>query len=100
MAARWRTPGRAFEFIGEGAQTGRRGRCRDRQSGRQGLAELRFRGRVSESRIDDQACVDEFGTIDILVEDVPVSLMNGIVPVVPAVKISEAAKSSDLNKAS
>jgi hypothetical protein len=37
-------------------------------------------------------------TIDELIEDVPVSLMNAIVPVVPPVTMSEAAKSGDLKK--
>ena len=41
---------------------------------------------------------DGMFTIDELIEDVPVSLMNGIVPVVPPVKMSEAAKSGDLKK--
>jgi hypothetical protein len=39
-------------------------------------------------------------TIDELTEDVPVSLMNGIVPVVPPVKMREAMRSGDLKKAS
>jgi hypothetical protein len=39
-------------------------------------------------------------TLDELIEDAPVSLMNGTVPVAPPVKMSEAAKSGDLKKAS
>jgi NAD(P)-dependent dehydrogenase (short-subunit alcohol dehydrogenase family) len=43
---------------------------------------------------------DGMFTIDELIEDVPVSLMSGIVRVVPPVKMSEAVKSGDLKKAS
>jgi NAD(P)-dependent dehydrogenase (short-subunit alcohol dehydrogenase family) len=43
---------------------------------------------------------DGMFTIDELIEDVPQSLMSGIVPVVPPVKMSEAVKSGDLKKAS
>jgi 3-oxoacyl-[acyl-carrier protein] reductase len=43
---------------------------------------------------------DGMFTIDELIEDVPVSLMNGIVPIVPPVKLSEAVKSGDVKKAS
>lgn len=39
-------------------------------------------------------------TIDELIEDVPNSLMNGITPVVPPVKMSEAVRAADLKKAS
>lgn len=42
---------------------------------------------------------DGMFTIDELIEAVPGSLMNGIIPVVPPVKVSEAVKSGDLKKA-
>ena len=42
---------------------------------------------------------DGMFTIDELIEDVPQSLMSGIVPVVPPVKMSEAVKSGDVKKA-
>jgi 3-oxoacyl-[acyl-carrier protein] reductase len=41
---------------------------------------------------------DGMFTIDELVEDVPTSLMNGITPVVPPVKRSEAVKASETKK--
>ena len=41
---------------------------------------------------------DGMFTIDELIEDVPTSLMNGITPVVPAVKMSEAVKAGDVKK--
>ena len=43
---------------------------------------------------------DGMFTVDELIETVPGSLMNGITPVVPPVKMSEAMKASDLKKAS
>jgi len=43
---------------------------------------------------------DGMFTIDELIEDVPNSLMSGITPVVPPVKMSEAVKAGDLKKAS
>ncbi len=42
---------------------------------------------------------DGMFTIDELIEEVPGSLMSGIVPVVPPVKMSEAVKSGDVKKA-
>ena len=39
-------------------------------------------------------------TVDELVERVPATLMNGIVPVVPVVKMKDAVKSGDMKKAS
>ena len=42
---------------------------------------------------------DGLFTIDELIETVPGSLMNGITPVVPPVKMSEAIKASDVKKA-
>ena len=39
---------------------------------------------------------DGMFTIDALIEDVRVSLMSGITPVVPPVKVSEAVKSGDV----
>ena len=42
---------------------------------------------------------DGMFTLDELIETVPGSLMNGIVPVVPPVKMSEAVKSGDVKKA-
>lgn len=42
---------------------------------------------------------DGMFTIEELIEDVPQSLMSGIVPVVPPVKMSEAVKSGDVKKA-
>jgi 3-oxoacyl-[acyl-carrier protein] reductase len=36
--------------------------------------------------------------LDELIEDVPTSLMNGITPVVPPVKMAEAVKAGDLKK--
>ena len=42
---------------------------------------------------------DGMFTIDELIETVPGSLMNGITPVVPPVKMSEAVKAGDLKKA-
>ena len=41
---------------------------------------------------------DGMFTIDELIEDVPQSLMSGIVPVVPPVKMSEAVKSGEVKK--
>jgi 3-oxoacyl-[acyl-carrier protein] reductase len=41
---------------------------------------------------------DGMFTIDELIEDVPQSLMSGIVPVVPPVKMSDAVKSGDVKK--
>jgi 3-oxoacyl-[acyl-carrier protein] reductase len=41
---------------------------------------------------------DGMFTIDELIETIPASLMNGIVPVVPPVKMSEAVKSGDVKK--
>lgn len=41
---------------------------------------------------------DGMFTLDELIEDVPTSLMNGITPVVPPVKMSEAVKSGDVKK--
>ena len=41
---------------------------------------------------------DGMFTIEELIEDVPTSLMNGITPVVPPVKLSEAVKAGDLKK--
>jgi NAD(P)-dependent dehydrogenase (short-subunit alcohol dehydrogenase family) len=41
---------------------------------------------------------DGMFTIDELLEDVPQSLMSGIVPVAPPVKMSEAVKSGDVKK--
>ncbi len=43
---------------------------------------------------------DGMFTIDELIETIPGSLMSGIVPVVPPVKMSEAVKSGDMKKAS
>jgi NAD(P)-dependent dehydrogenase (short-subunit alcohol dehydrogenase family) len=43
---------------------------------------------------------DGMFTLDELIEDVPQSLMSGIVPVVPPVKMSEAVKAGELKKAS
>jgi 3-oxoacyl-[acyl-carrier protein] reductase len=43
---------------------------------------------------------DGMFTIDELIETVPGSLMSGIVPVVPPVKMNEAMKSGDMKKAS
>ncbi|MEA3156334.1 MAG: hypothetical protein QOK44_3923 [Betaproteobacteria bacterium] len=43
---------------------------------------------------------DGMFTIDELIETVPASLMSGIVPVVPPVKMNEAMKSGDMKKAS
>jgi NAD(P)-dependent dehydrogenase (short-subunit alcohol dehydrogenase family) len=43
---------------------------------------------------------DGMFTIDELIETVPASLMSGIVPVVPPVKMNEAMKSGDMEKAS
>src|SRR5688572_16607747 len=42
---------------------------------------------------------DGMFTLDELIEDVPQSLMSGIVPVVPPVKKSEAVRAGELNKA-
>jgi len=41
---------------------------------------------------------DGLFTIDELIEDVPQSLMSGIVPVVPPVKMSEAVKASEMKR--
>ena len=41
---------------------------------------------------------DGMFTIDELIEDVPTSLMNGITPVVPPVKRTEAVKASEAKK--
>ena len=41
---------------------------------------------------------DGMFTVDELIETVPGSLMNGITPVVPPVKMSEAVKSGDAKK--
>ena len=43
---------------------------------------------------------DGMFTVDELIETVPGSLMNGITPVVPPVKMSEAVKAGDVKKAS
>jgi 3-oxoacyl-[acyl-carrier protein] reductase len=42
---------------------------------------------------------DGMFTVDELIEDVPNSLMSGITPVVPPVKMSEAVKAADVKKA-
>jgi 3-oxoacyl-[acyl-carrier protein] reductase len=39
-------------------------------------------------------------TVDELIQKVPESLMNGVVPVVPVVKLEEAVKASEARKAS
>jgi NAD(P)-dependent dehydrogenase (short-subunit alcohol dehydrogenase family) len=41
---------------------------------------------------------DGMFTLDDLIEDVPTSLMNGITPVVPPVRMSEAVKAGDVKK--
>ena len=41
---------------------------------------------------------DGMFTVDELIEAVPTSLMNGITPVVPPVKVSEAVKAGDAKK--
>jgi len=42
---------------------------------------------------------DGMFTVDELIETVPGSLMSGIVPVVPPVKVADAVKSGDVKKA-
>jgi hypothetical protein len=39
-------------------------------------------------------------TVEELIQKVPESLMNGIVPVVPVVKMQDAVKASEVKKAS